>query len=136
MNPAQMATGGGQMPPQQPQQAPQQAPPQGTVAPGQTQPGGDIKKILQVLSMAIQQTVDGQGFVDMQKLIMLWPQIAQQMGVNVPFQSVMQMIQQNPNLISDIIVQHGLSGITMNGRRISAEQLAGLGTGAVGGGRM
>ena len=108
--------------------------PQGTVAPDQAQVGGDITKVMQVLGMAIEQAVDGQGFVDMNRLIAMWPQIAQQGGVNIPFQTVMQLIQQNPNLISDLIIKHGLAGIIMSGRHISAEQLAGMGSGAVGSG--
>lgn len=123
MNPAQMA-GGGQ---------PQPTPPQGQITPEQSNIGGDINKVLEVLGQAIQQSVDQQGYVDMNTLVSIWPQIAQQGGVNIPFQTVMQLIQQNPNLISDLIVRYGLAGITMDGRRIPAEQLAGMGTGATGG---
>ena len=122
MNPQQLATGQ-QMPSQSPQAGP-------TIAPGQAQVGTDIKKILSVLGMAIDQTVNKQGDVDMNQLITIWPQIAQQGGINIPFQTVMQLIQQNPQLISDLIIQHGLAGIMMNGKQIPAEQLAGMGTGA------
>ena len=124
MNPAQMASGGSQMP----------MPPQGQVTPQQSNVGGDINKVLEVLGQAIQQAVDEQGYVDMNTLVSIWPQIAQQGGVNIPFQTVMQLIQQNPEMISDLIVRYGLAGITMDGRRIPAEQLAGVGTGANGGG--
>ena len=117
-------------------QAPQMPPPQGQITPEQSNVGGDMNKLLEVLGMAIQQSVDEQGYVDMQQLIQIWPQITQQGGVNVPFATVMQLIQSNPQIISDLIVRYGLSGITMNGQRIPAEQLAGLGSGAVGGRRM
>ena len=83
--------------------------------------------------MAIKQTVDEQGRVDVQQLIAIWPQIAQQAGINIPFQTVMQMIQQNPNLLSDLVVRYGLAGISANGRTITAEQLAEMGSGAMGG---
>ena len=104
--------------------------PQGTITPDGSQVGTDIKKVIEILSQGVQQSVDGQGYVDMQKLIAMWPQIAQQAGVNIPFQTVMQLIQQNPDIIEDMIVRNGLAGITVNGRRIPAEQLAGMGTGA------
>jgi len=111
----------------------QQAPQAGTTTtPQQTNVGMDISKVLQVLGNAIQQCVNPQGFVDMQKLITIWPQIAQQGGVNIPFQTVMQLIQQNPQLISELVVRYGLNGIIMNGQHISAEQLAGIGSGATG----
>ena len=119
-----------QMPP------PQMPPPQGQVTPEQSNVGGDMNKLLEVLGMAIQQSVDEQGYVDVQQLVQIWPQMAAQGGINIPFQTVMQLIQSNPQLISDLIVRYGLSGISMNGQRISAEQLAGLGSGAVGGRRM
>lgn len=129
VGPEQLASGA-PMPP--PSGNPGQSPV--TSVPGQAQVGTDITKVINVLGMAIQQAVDEQGFVDVQQLVAIWPQVAQQGGVNIPFQTVMQLIQQNPNLVSDLIVRNGLAGITMNGRRISAEQLAGIGTGAVGGG--
>lgn len=122
--------GGGQMPPQQQQQ---QQPPQGQITPGQSNVGGDINKLLEVLGMAIQQTKDEQGFVDVQQLIAMWPQLAQQAGLNIPFQTVWQMIQQQPELLNELVVRYGLSGIMANGRRITAEQLAGMGSGAMGG---
>ena len=128
---AQLPGMGGGMPPQQ---MPQQQPPQGQVTPQQSNVGGDINKLLEVLGMAIQQTVDEQGYVDVQQLIAIWPQIANQAGINIPFQTVMQMVEQNPNILSDLVVRYGLNGIKVNGRVISADQLAGMGSGAVGGG--
>ena len=120
----------------QPQGQPQMPPPQGQITPEQSNVGGDMNKLLEVLGMAIQQSVDEQGYVDVQQLIAIWPQIANQAGITIPFETVMQMIQQNPNIISDLVVRFGLSGIVANGRRISAEQLSGLGSGAIGKGRM
>jgi len=96
-------------------------------APGGTQTG-QINEIMSALKQIIPQVVDGNGFVDVQRLVSMWPQFSQ-----VPFQVVMQIIQQNPNLLTDIIVQNGLAGITINGRSISADELAGMGSGAMGG---
>ena len=109
-------------------------PPQVTATPDQAQVGGDINKVIEALEMGIQQAVDQSGYVDMQQLIAIWPQIAQQAGVNIPFETVVQLVQQNPELISNLIVRHGLAGIKLNGRVISGEQLAGMSTGAVKGG--
>ena len=83
------------------------------------------------LRAAVQQAIDKSGFVDMNKLILLWPQIARQNGINVPFEAVLQMVQQNPEMIADLIAEMGLSGIRAGGKTYSAEQLAGMGTGAV-----
>jgi len=107
-----------------------------TTTPDQTNVGTDIKKVLEVLGMGIQQAVDQQGFVDVNRLIMMWPQIAQQAGLNIPFKTVMQLIQQNPQIISDLVVRYGLAGIIKDGQRIGAEQLAGMGSGLSGRGRM
>ena len=119
MNPAQMA--GGQVSGQQP------PPPSQTtqVAPGQAQVGGNMEKVIQAVGMAIQQAVDQQGYVDMNKLVTLWPQIAQQLGINIPFQTVMQLIKQNPSILENLVVRYGLSGMVVNGQRITAEQMAG-----------
>lgn len=105
-------------------QAPQ--PPTGVgnvqATPGQTQ-AADPTKVTQAIEMALKQVVDKNGYVDMNKLITLWPQVAQQVGLNIPFQSVMQMLQQDPSMIENIISQMGLSGIIVNGKNISAEEL-------------
>lgn len=114
MSNAAMMAGG--MPPQAPQQQ------QVQVAPGQVS-GGDPQKIKAALKAAIQQSVDKNGYVDMNKLVQVWPQISQQMGINIPFQTVLQMVQQYPSLIEDVITEMGLAGIIVNGKMISAEQL-------------
>jgi len=123
MDPAQMAGG---VPPQAGQQGSTMPPPtQGqpvTVAPGQAQTP-DTQKITQVLEMALKQVVDKNGYVDMNKLVILWPQVAQQAGLNIPFTSVLQMLQQDPSMIEDIIQQMGLAGIIVNGKAISADEL-------------
>lgn len=90
--------------------------------PGQTQ-ASDPGKIKQALEAALQQVVDKNGYIDMNKLVTLWPQVAQQFGINIPFQTVLQMLQQDPSLIEDIISQMGLAGITVHGKNISAEEL-------------
>ncbi len=123
--------------------APQAQPQQGGMPPIQAEPGqvqgGDPEKIKQALEMAIKQCVDQRGYVDMNKLVQVWPQVSQQMGINIPFQAVMQMIQQDPSLIEEIINQMGLAGIIVSGKAISAEELlqqsqAGGGGGAPQGG--
>lgn len=100
----------------------QEAQPSVQVTPGQVN-GGDPQKIKMALEAAIKQCVNQQGFVDMNKLIQVWPQISKQMGINVPFQTVLQMVQQDPTLVDDIINQLGLAGIIVNGKMISAEEL-------------
>lgn len=132
MDPAQMTgaappQGGMPPPPQQPTSTGQPMVEPG----GQSQVGMDLPKIMEVLGIAVQQCVDQQGYVDLNKLVQLWPQLAQQGGVNVPFQTVMELIQKNPSMIEDLIIRHGLAGIIANGQRIPAEQLAGMGNGAV-----
>ncbi len=117
-NAAMMA--GGSISPQQNPQMGGQPPVQAT--PGQVT-GGDPIKIKEALKTAIQQCVDQRGFVDMNKLVQLWPQVSQQMGINIPFATVLQMIQQDPSLVEDIINQMGLAGIIVNGKMISAEEL-------------
>lgn len=92
------------------------------VAPGQAQ-ASDTSKILPALKSALEQTVDANGYVDMNKLVLLWPQIAQQAGLNIPFQTLLQMLQQDPSLIENLINQMGIAGITVNGKQISAEEL-------------
>lgn len=123
MTPQQMAGGGMPSPAQTTQ-----------VAPGQAQVGGNMEKVIQAIGMAVQQSVDQQGFVDLNKLVAMWPQIAQQLGINIPFQTVMQLIQQNPSILEDLVVRYGLSGMVINGQRITAEQMAGQVTGASGAG--
>lgn len=107
--------------------------PQTQVAPGQAQVGSGIQKIVEALGMLIQQAADGQGYVNVDQLTTLWPQIVQQLGINVPFQTVVQLIQQNPDILDELIARHGLAGIIRNGQRITAEQLVGQATGASGG---
>jgi len=123
MDPAQMASG---QPPQagQPGSTMPNQPPAGgeTIAPGQAQ-APDTQKITQVLEMALKQVVDKNGYVDMNKLVILWPQVAQQAGLNIPFASVLQMLQQDPSMIEGIIQQMGLAGIIVNGKAISADEL-------------
>lgn len=126
MNPGQMSQMAGPQQSQQPQPFPGGMQP-GVVVSPQGSFTGDPQAIMKVLHDSISQCVDPNGFVDMQKLITIWPQIAQANGVNIPFQTVIQMIQQNPAMIEQLIVQMGLNGIIVNGRTISAEELAGIG---------
>ncbi|MFA6100383.1 MAG: hypothetical protein WC750_05980 [Patescibacteria group bacterium] len=119
MGAAQMAGGG--MPPQQmPPQAGGQ-PPVTAVAQNSAVTTG-IQEVLAALKKIMPQAVDQRGYVDMNKLITLWPQFS-----NVPFQVVMQILQQSPELLNEIISQFGLAGIIVQGKVISADELAQLG---------
>jgi len=112
--------------------APQQAPPQQVQVATDSAQGGDQQLIMQVLEQAITQSVNQEGFVDVKQLAQIWPQVAQQAGLNIPFQTVLQMIQQDPGIIEEMIQRLGLAGITIEGRNISGEELAQQGTGATG----
>ena len=131
MNPAQMAGAAQapqqapQQPPQQPQQAPQQAPTgvgNVQVTPDSAQ-AADPTKVTQAVELALKQVVDKNGYVDMNKLIILWPQVAKQVGLNIPFMTVLQMFNQDPSMLEGVIQQMGLAGIIVNGKAISADEL-------------
>ena len=107
------------------------APQQIQAAPGNVQ-GGDQQLILQALEEALRNSVDQNGYVDVMKLAQIWPQVAQKLGLNIPFQSVLQMIQQNPEMIVELVQKLGLAGIIVNGRQISAEELSQSGSSAGG----
>jgi hypothetical protein len=120
-DPAQLAAGGnpGTGAPQN-APIPSEIPAVATGAPPQ---GGDIQQMIPLLEAAIQQAVDQEGFVDLDKLIAIWPQIAQQAGIEVPFEVVMQMVAQQPEALTEIIQKLGLAGLTKDGQKIPAEQL-------------
>lgn len=129
MNAGAMAGGG--MPP-----APGGQPPAGgqpTGAPPMVSPDNaattDIGKIEEILKQILPQCVDKSGYVDMNRLITLWPQFSQ-----VPFETVMQLIEQSPQLLDSLITQFGLAGINVNGKLISADELDSLGSGGSSGG--
>lgn len=96
-------------------------PPQTTVAPGNTT-STQIQEVIETLKQIIPQVLDERGYIDMNRLITMWPQFSQ-----VPFQVVMQLLQQSPELLTDIISQYGVNGINVNGRIISADELSSLG---------
>ena len=106
--------------------------PQTQVAPGNAVTA-DPQKIIEALKAVIQQSVNQDGYVDMNKLVQLWPQIAQQAGINIPFEVVMQLVSQNPQILDDIITQFGLAGIIANGKTLSSQDLMGM-SAAQGGG--
>ena len=81
-----------------------------------------VTEVIESLKKLLPQTVDEKGYVNMDRLITMWPQFSQ-----VPFQVVMQLIQQNPEIINNLITQYGLNGITVQGRTIAADELASLG---------
>ena len=139
MDPAQMAQGGGQVP--MPPPSNMQTQPGQTnnmqIAPGQAPGGIDPNKIEQLLKTIIPQAVDEQGYVSLVKLATIWPQISQQYGINMPFQSFLELIGTDPKieeLVDRLVVSYGLAGIVdKDGQRITAEQMQGIQTGATGG---
>src|SRR3990167_10391601 len=106
--------------------APMPQQPQGmmTATPGNTNVG-DPKIIIQMLKDAIAQSVDEKGYVDINQLAAIWPQITQKTGVQIPLQAVLAMLKENPDLIDEIIVNMGLAGMKVNGQIIGPEQLMG-----------
>ena len=100
--------------------------PGGQASPTTVTPGGtsttQITEIMESLKKVVPQTIDERGYVDMDRLIQMWPQFSQ-----VPFQVVMQLIQQNPEILNQLITQYGLAGIIVQGRVIGADELASLG---------
>jgi len=129
------------MPPQIPPQAAPGGPPaaatqgQPQVAPGAQPTNIDPQQIMQLLEVAVQASVDANGFVDIEALVRAWPQAMEQTGVKVPIQVVLEMIQQNPQILQQLIQKLGLNGMIVNGQQISGEQLvqqAGMGGGQQG----
>lgn len=87
-----------------------------------------ISEVMSTLKQLLPQVVDEKGYVNMDRLITMWPQFSK-----VPFQVVMQLIQQNPEILNQLITQYGLNGIMVQGRVIGAEELASLGSRGGGG---
>lgn len=109
--------GGGGMPPMdQPTPGDQPNPGQG----GDT----DVESLMATFKQVVEQCLDGDGFVDMNRLITMWPQFSQ-----VPFESVMQVLEQQPELFDQVLEQFGLSGITVNGKNMTLDELHHLGGG-------
>lgn len=120
INGNQMASGGG-VPPQAAGGAPQD---QARVAPGApTQGGPDPQAIMKALAQAVQQSVDQEGFVDMNKLVEVWPQVAQQAGIDIPFEAILAMLQSNPEILESLIQELGLAGMIIDGQKVTGEML-------------
>ena len=122
IDPNQMASGGG-LPPQPgggvppPQEQPR-------IAPGAPPQGGpDPQAIQEALVTALQQSVDQQGFVDMNKFIQIWSQVAQQVGLDIPFEAILAMIDQNPEILEGLISQLGLAGMIIDGQKVTGAML-------------
>ena len=113
-----MAGGGGGMPPPQGQGG---QPPMTVAAQGSTVTT-QITEVIDQLKQIIPQVVDEKGYLDMNKLITLWPQFSR-----IPFQVVMQILQQSPELFDNLISQFGLNGIVANGKTISNDELVNIG---------
>lgn len=141
MDPAQMAGGAppqgmppgmssgppqGGMPPQ-----PQQTMTSPNAPPPQAQMGDDLPKVKEALATIIPQCIDQQRIFDIDKLIQVWPSVAQQYNLNIPFQTVWKIIEQDPDFVESILIQHGSTGIKANGQVYTIEQLEGMSNGAV-----
>lgn len=112
MGAAAMAGGGGQAT----AQPPMTAPAQGNTTTTQ------ITEIMESLKQLLPQVVDERGYVNMDRLITMWPQFSK-----VPFQVVMQLIQQNPEILNQLVSQYGLNGIIIQGRVVGADELSSVG---------
>ena len=93
-----------------------------TAAAGGNTTTTQITEITDALKQILPQAIDERGYVNMDRLITMWPQFSR-----VPFQVVMQLIQQNPELLDNLITQYGLNGIVSQGRIYSSDELASLG---------
>lgn len=108
------------------------APPQQVqVATGDMQ-GGDQQLIMQAIEQSISQAIDESGYLDIKRWAQIWPQVAQQLGLNIPFETVLQFIEQNSEMLEGLLEKLGIAGITVDGRQIGVEELAGIGSGANG----
>src|SRR3990167_1025099 len=110
-----------------PQMAQGGQPPMTAVAGGNTTTT-QITEIIDALKQILPQAIDERGYVNMDRLITMWPQFSR-----VPFQVVMQLIQQNPEILNNLITHYGLSGISAQGRIISSDELASVGSRGGGG---
>lgn len=110
-----------------PQQAQQGQPPI-TTATGEGTQTTQINEIMSSLKQLLPQVIDDKGYVNMDRLITMWPQFSQ-----VSFQIVMQLIKQNPEILNNLISQYGLNGIIAQGRIISSDELAAMGSRGGGG---
>src|SRR3990167_1245413 len=123
-----MDMAGGNVAPQAPEQAP--------TAPTT---GDSMESLLPALKELLQASMDQNGFVDLNKLVQIWPQIAQKYGLQIPIQALMEIISQNPDMMDPIIQELGISGIIKDGQQISGDELqaqAGGGAAGMAGGNM
>lgn len=95
------------------------------IAPNAAPQGGDLESLIPAIKAVIEQSVDENGYLDIEKVAMLWPQVAQQMGINIPFETVLKMIEANPEILQSLVTELGIAGITYKGKQISGEELAG-----------
>src|SRR3990167_1325497 len=125
-NSANMAGGG--VPPQAPE-----------MAPAAPTANANMESLLPALKELLQASMDKNGFVDLNKLVQIWPQIAQKYGLQIPIQALMDMIAQNPDMMDPIIQELGIAGIIKDGQQITGDELqaqAGGGAAGMAGGNM
>lgn len=121
-----MEMAGGGMPPTMSQNSP-------PVASGASPQGASMESLVPALKELLQASMDQNGFVDLNKFVQLWPQIAQKYGMNIPIDALMQMISQNPDMMDPIIQELGIAGIIKDGKQITGDELqAQVGGGAAG----
>ena len=65
--------------------------------------------------------------MDINKLVQVWPQIAQQMGIDIPLQTILQYIQSHPEMLVGMVQELGLSGVIVDDKQIGIDQLGGGG---------
>ena len=108
--------------------------PQPQISPEGGVGGVDPNKLKDAIRMLVEQSVNQQGYVDLEKAIQMWPQVSQQLGINIPLETLIQMIQKDPSLIENIVQQMGLAGIIYKGKILeSGADAAGGGASPVGG---
>ncbi len=116
------AAAAGGMPPQQ--GMPQQGMPQQGAMQEEEDNNGQvpIDEIVETLKQVIPQALDQNGYLDLSKLLMIWQQYSK-----IPFQAVMQVLESNPDLLENILVEGQFSGIIVNGKTISIEEMTAMG---------
>lgn len=95
------------------------------IAPNAAPQGVDLQSLIPAIKEVLSQAVDENGYLDIEKVAMLWPQIAQQMGINIPFETLLKMIESNPEVLQSIVQELGIAGISYKGQQMSPEQLMG-----------
>lgn len=92
---------------------------------GSTNGSQGIQSIIPALKEALVASMDENGFVDLNKLVQVWPQIAEKFGLQITIQQLLEMVQQDPDAIDAIIQELGIAGIIKDGKQVTGEELQG-----------